>query len=146
MFRFEWTDGVNDDLDALESSDIDAAVQVSVFYDFCAGVDGKSPNELMVDALTRQAFNRLQPPSFDLVPVTEALRRGYDICRIKLFNDRGSVLPIRLVFAVDRRPESARIVFLGLMPREDDYDMAGDFWCRVFEEYDYFAIPRCGSH
>lgn len=143
MYVFAWTDSINEAIERLWDSDPEAAVLVEEFFDLCAGPDGNEPNLLLVDVLTRHDYRRIDPPCFETVPVGQALRKGYNVVRVKLWTDTGRLLPFRVLYAVDHTPHDARIVFLALMPREDDYEMDGEFWRRVFADYDEFGIAHC---
>jgi len=127
------------DLDALYAYSDRFGLLVDELFDLLES------SEEMREALTLNEYRRLDQPTFDTVAVGAYCRARYNISRIKFHDRDGRLAPVRLLYAVDHSPHSCRIVFLGLMPRGDNYDVGNPFAQRIFKDYEDFNVPRLGQ-
>lgn len=133
-YEATWSPHVRSDLDALyEENPLEAAL-IDEFFDLVES------NELVRRALAEGNHRRYQPPRFDSDPIQNAIRVGLNISRVKIWTLDGQLLTHRLIFAIHHGPIRPRIRFLGLMPRQDDYDPNSDFGRRVREDYSNSGI------
>lgn len=97
-------------------------------------------------ALAEGRFRRIADPRFDANPLAWSLRWGYNLYYLKMWRADGALVPFRLIYAVDHRPENRCVWVLGLMERAENYAESSDFAKRVRDDYDRFDIPRLRQH
>ena len=99
-------------------------------------------------AMAGAGFRRIESPRLDSAYVQAAVQQGLNILYLKFWADDGELINHRIIYAVDERPQSRRIVILGLMPREDNYEQDSDFGRRVLAAYRKRHLPagRAGGH
>jgi hypothetical protein len=90
-------------------------------------------------------YRRLPHPQFDAVPVVSWADAGYNIYRVKLWDREGRLIGARLLYAVDHSAGNARVVLMGVMPRNDaadeDYALGSAYGQRVKDDYESLGIP-----
>lgn len=128
-YEATWSPQLKGDLEALyEENELEAAL-IDEFFDLVES------NEAVRRALADRDFRHLDPPRFDSEPIQNALRAGLNLSRVKIWTGDGQLLTHRLIYAIHHGPIRPRIRFLGLMPRQDDYDPQSDFGQRVRKDY-----------
>jgi len=100
----------------------------------------------MREWLSRDRFQHHPDPKFDTAPIGEALKLGYNLSRVKLWQTDGTVLPFRLIYTLHHTPQACKILFLGLMARGDDYDQHSTFGTDVRQRYDDLGVPKVAPH
>ena len=130
-------EAVDDDLEALGDADF---ALVDAFIELVW------ENEAIRGELALGDFHYLKSPCFDVEGLVEWQRAGYNVYRVKLWADDGSLLGFRLIYAVDHSPSFPRILFLGCMPRNpsenDDYQLDSTFGRRIKDDYENCGVPR----
>lgn len=134
--HLEWSTNVGLDLAAVYDQSDSFGALIDAFFDLL------EVNAEIRRALCENGFRHLPNPRFDSAPVVEAVRSNRNINYVKLWLSSGQLVPWRVLYAVDYRSRPQRICILGLMPRDDDYDLASDFWRRIFADYDLHNVPR----
>jgi hypothetical protein len=90
-------------------------------------------------------YRRLPDPRFDAAPIVSWIDAGYNLYRIKLWDRDGALVGARLLYAVDHSAVNARVVLMGVMPRNDaadeDYDLESDYGQRIRGDYETLGIP-----
>jgi len=128
---------VEDDLGCLwESQESEAALWDELF-------DLLLDNAALREQLSRHnGYNAIQP-HFDTVPVQQYLKQGFNVIRLKLYLDRGSPAPHRLLFTLQHTAaDSGKICLLGLMLRSENYDPRSSFGSRICNQYDALGVAH----
>lgn len=133
-----WSPSLEDDLNALYDISTPHGLLVDEFFDLLE--DDYSVRY----ALTLAEFSRIPRPRLETGPVVSAIRAGLNICRVKIWDEDGSLVAYRILYAVHHKLPNPKILILGLMPRSDDYDNTSDFGQRVRRDYDNFGIDYLG--
>lgn len=94
------------------------------------------------EGLALNKFRQLEDPKFDTEVVGSFIKEGYNISRVKLWRPDGTVLPFRLIYALQHHGRQCKIVFLGLMPRGNNYEFSSQFGRSVCERYDDLGVPK----
>jgi hypothetical protein len=130
------TESVDNDLEGLDLPD--KALMVELIDLIWESDDVRS-------RLAEGDYRRLPSPRFDAAPVVSWINAGYNIYRIKLWSTDGTLVGARLLYSVDHRALSARVVLMGIMPRneavDEDYDLASDYGKRIKDDYEILGIP-----
>lgn len=128
---------VDDDLGDVAAEDEAAAAL------WLAVIDEIYDDDLVATELALARGSRATPPRFDCECVVRLVKQGYNIARVKVYHpDTDEPLPHRLLYALHHVPSSTRIVLLGLMPRDVNYDPRSTFMQRVLRDYDALGIAR----
>jgi hypothetical protein len=134
-YELRWSKHLQGDLDSLfDLSELDG-IYVEELFELL------EQSVALREALSSGNFRRVDNPRFDVAPVQWALDDGYNLCYFKMWREDGSLLPVRLIFAVNHAP-NAKLCLLGLMPRDEDYEKTSDFGRRLLDDYEHFGVRR----
>lgn len=135
-YCINWADGLQQDLDAVYQSSEEDGLFLEELFDLL------EDSAEVRDALTWGRFQRIADPRFNAAPVEWSRQWGYNLYYLKIWRKDGSLLPVRLIYAVHHLAPDPSLWVMGLMHRSDDYDEHSEFAQRVRADYDRHGIAR----
>lgn len=105
-------------------------------------------NPELVASLASGDFHHLEDPHFNTQFITAYCRQGFQVARIKLYDEADShPLNVRIMYAVDERSTSRRVLILGVLSRSVAYTLGDPHGERLMHDYEAFGFPRVsGGH
>lgn len=134
-YRLSWVAGVQEDMDALDEIEPAHADLLDALFEQLENDRG------FRECLSENRYQRLNP-RLETAPIEWAKEHGLNINYLKLWDDDGALVSRRVIYAVDHSPNNRRLVILGLMPRDVDYDFDSSFGQRILNDYERRNVPR----
>lgn len=136
-YPLRWaSDHIQLDLDAVfDHSEADGLYLENLF-------DLLEENQQVRQALAEGRFRHIKDPRFDAAPVEWSKRLGYNLYYLKMWRADGTLIPFRLIYAVNHTHPQQAVWMLSLMKRDDNYDENSEFATRIRRDYDGYGIPR----
>lgn len=132
MTKFIVEPSADGDIDELFDTDEDTAATILVVLDELMA----RPN--LRDRLFRHGYRNVENPTFDVEQISRFFRRDYVIYRIKIWDEDGSLLPYRALYAYDGRTETYHV--LGIFHRQYAYDETHPKVQRMLADYEALGL------
>lgn len=92
-----------------------------------------------LDRLFRRGFRRIEDPAFDVDHFIEFWREGFNLLRLKIWDEGGALVPYRILYAFDPRYDSYHV--LAIIDRDFAYDRTHPIVQRVINDYTHLGLP-----
>lgn len=140
-YAIAWaSESVSSDLDAVYARSEADGLYIEALFDVL------EESAQVRAALAVGRFRQIEDPRFDASPLAWSQSSEYNLYYLKMWRADGALIPVRLIYGVDHRPDHCCIWVLGLMERAENYDQNSHFAQRVRRDYEHFGIPRIRRH
>lgn len=136
-YKVQYTSGFRDDLKTLKLTDRRVAARVVALMEQFTDV----PSSLEVLTLNHAVY-REHEIDFGVREIWKSrnTRPPSNLWRVAILENGTNKDGFRLIYAPHHSERS--FYFLGVMPRDVDYDLQSSYFQRVFRDYDDAGIPR----
>lgn len=122
-----------DEIDAIYDIDENAAALIDVLLEALA------EDDKMLDLLCLPNNHYRYTPPFEIKKYEEMQRRGKNIYTLKVRDERGALLPYRVLIGYHAQIDTYYV--LSVLQREIAYEKTDPVFCKVLERYGQAGIP-----